>query len=148
MTWSDASVLSLEEGTMVRNRPIVLKSGDYLLPVYHETGHDPERVGPDSTSLFLRYQPAKRAWTKSGPIRSANGNIQPAVVELDDNHLIAYCRRGGDYDPKTIGYIIRAESHDGGLSWSEGKNSAFPNPNAAVEFLKLRKRPAALDLQR
>ncbi len=137
-TWSDASVLSLEEGTMVRNRPIVLKSGDYLLPVYHETGHDPERVGPDSTSLFLRYQPAKRTWTKSGPIRSTNGNIQPAVVELDDNHLIAYCRRGGDYDPKTIGYIIRAESHDGGLSWSEGKNSAFPNPNAAVEFLKLR----------
>ena len=43
LTWSDASVLSLDEGTMVRNRPIVLKNGDYLLPVYHETGHDPER---------------------------------------------------------------------------------------------------------
>ncbi len=138
LSWSDASVLSLDEGTMVRSRPIVLKSGDYLLPVYHETGHDPERVGPDSTSLFLRYQPSKRAWTRTGPIRSANGNIQPAVVELDDNHLVAYCRRGGDYDPKTIGYIIRAESRDGGLTWSEGKDSGFPNPNAAVEFLKLR----------
>ena len=65
-TWSDASVLSLEEGTMVRNRPIVLNNGDYLLPVYHETGHDPENVGADSTSLFLRYQPAKRTWTKTG----------------------------------------------------------------------------------
>ena len=41
-TWSDASVLSLDEGTMVRNRPIVLRNGDYLLPLYHETGHDPE----------------------------------------------------------------------------------------------------------
>jgi predicted neuraminidase len=137
-TWSDASVLSLEEGTMVRNRPIVLSSGAYLLPVYHETGHDPEKVGADSTSLFLRYEPAKRVWTKTGPIRSPNGNIQPAVVELDNNHLIAYCRRGGDYDPKTIGYIVRAESSDGGLTWSEGKDSAFPNPNAAVEFLKLK----------
>jgi predicted neuraminidase len=137
-TWSDASVLSLEEGTMVRNRPIVLKNGDYLLPVYHETGHDPEKVGAESTSLFLRYQPTKRLWKRTGPIRSAKGNIQPAVVELDDNHLIAYCRRGGDYDPKTIGYIVRAESNDGGLTWSEGKDSAFPNPNAAVEFLKLR----------
>ncbi len=136
-TWSDASVLSLEEGTMVRNRPIVLKNGDYLLPVYHETGHDPEKVGAESTSLFLRYNPATRLWTRTGPIRSANGNIQPAVVELAENHLIAYCRRGGDYDPKTIGYIVRAESNDGGLTWSEGKDSAFPNPNAAVEFLKL-----------
>ena len=136
-TWSDASVLSLEEGTMVRNRPIVLKNGDYLLPVYHETGHDPEKVGADSTSLFLRYEPAKRLWIRSGPIRSKNGNIQPAVVQLDDNRLIAYCRRGGDYDPKTIGYIVRSESRDGGRTWSEGVDSAFPNPNAAVEFLKL-----------
>ena len=136
-TWSDASVLSLDEGTMVRNRPIVLKNGDYLLPAYHETGHDPEKVGAESTSLFLRYEPTKRRWSKTGPIRSAKGNIQPAVVELDDNHLIAYCRRGGDYDPKTIGYIVRAESRDGGMTWSEGKDSAFPNPNAAVEFLKL-----------
>ena len=136
-TWSDASVLSLDEGTMVRNRPIVLKNGDYLLPVYLETGHDPEKVGAESTSLFLRYEPAKRRWTRTAPIRSAKGNIQPAVVELDDNHLIAYCRRGGDYDPKTKGFIVRAESRDGGLTWSEGKDSAFPNPNAAVEFLKL-----------
>ncbi len=42
VTWSDASVLSLDEGDMVRGRPIVLNNGDYLLPIYHETGHDPE----------------------------------------------------------------------------------------------------------
>jgi predicted neuraminidase len=137
-TWSDASVLSLDEGTMVRNRPIVLTNGDYLLPAYHETGHDPEKVGAESTSLFFRYEPSTRRWTKTGPIRSAKGSIQPAVVELGDHRLIAYCRRGGDYDPKTIGYIVRSESRDGGLTWDEGKDSAFPNPNAAVEFLKLR----------
>ena len=137
-TWSDASVLSLDEGDMVRGRPIVLKNGDYLLPIYHETGHDPELVGPDSTSLFLRFDPAKKTWTKTGAIRSPKGNIQPAVVQLDDGDLIAYCRRGGDYDPKTIGYIVRSESHDGGMTWSEGKDSAFPNPNAAVDFIKLK----------
>jgi predicted neuraminidase len=136
-TWSDASVLSLDEGTMVRNRPIVLHSGEYLLPIYHETGHDPEKVGADSTSLFLRFDPTRKTWTKAGPIRSASGNIQPAVVQLSDRDLIAYCRRGGDYDPGTIGYIVRAESHDGGFTWSEGKNSSFPNPNAAIEFIAL-----------
>jgi predicted neuraminidase len=137
-TWSDAPFPSLDEGTMVRNRPIVLNSGDYLLPAYRETGHDPERVGPESTSLFLRYNPAKAEWTKTGPIRSRGGNIQPAVVQLTDRDLIAYCRRGGDYHPDTVGYIIRAESHDGGSTWSEGKDSSFPNPNAAIEFLKLK----------
>jgi predicted neuraminidase len=136
-TWSDASVLSLDEGDMVRGRPIVLEDGQYLLPIYHETGRDPELVGPESCSQFLRFDPTKKAWTKTGAIRSPKGNIQPAAVQLDERHLIAYCRRGGDYDPKTVGYMVRSESHDGGLTWSEGKDSQFPNPNAAIDFLKL-----------
>jgi predicted neuraminidase len=51
---------------------------------------------------------------------------------------VAYCRRGGDYRPETVGFIVRSESHDGGWTWTEGKDSAFPNPNAAVDLLKLR----------
>ena len=137
-TWSDASMLVLDEGTLVRNRPIVLDDGDYLLPLYHETGHDTESTGPDSYSFFLRYQAKDKTWTKTGPIRSPKGNIQPAVVQLSSNDLVAYCRRGGDYKPETIGYIVRSESHDGGRTWSEGKDSPFPNPNAAVDFLKLK----------
>lgn len=137
-TWSDASMLSLEEGMMVRNRPIVLADGDYLLPIYHEVGEDTEAVGPGSTSRFLRFHPATSTWTPGGIIRSPKGNIQPAVVQLEDGKLIAYCRRGGDYSPKTVGYIVRSESTDGGKTWSEGVDSSFPNPNAAVDFLKLR----------
>jgi predicted neuraminidase len=136
-TWSDASVLTMEEGLMVRNRPIVLENGDYYLPAYKETGQNTEVVGPDSTSLFFRFDPRSGHWSESGRIRSPRGNIQPAVVQLDANHLIAYCRRGGGYGASETGYIIRAESHDGGRTWSEGKDSPFPNPNAAVEFLKL-----------
>jgi predicted neuraminidase len=136
-TWSDAFMINLDEGMMVRNRPIVLANGDYLLPVYHETGRDTEAVGPDSTSLFLRYDGKTKEWKPTGRIRSKTGNIQPAVVQLSDTHLIAYCRRGGDYKPTTQGYIVRAESRDGGQTWSEGLNSPFPNPNSAIEFLKL-----------
>jgi predicted neuraminidase len=137
-TWSDASMLVLDEGTLVRNRPIVLADGDYLLPLYHETGHDQEMTGPDSFSFFLRYSVKAGHWTKTGPIRSPRGNIQPAVAQLADRDLVAYCRRGGDYRPETIGYIVRSESHDGGQTWSEGTDSAFPNPNAAVDLLKLK----------
>lgn len=137
-TWSDAFMISLDEGMMVRNRPIVLATGEYLLPIYHETGHDTEMVGPDSTSLFLRYDLKKKTWTPTGRIKSRTGNIQPAVVQLSATHLIAYCRRGGDYKPTKDGYIVRSESRDGGMTWTEGVNSTFQNPNSAIEFLKLK----------
>ncbi|WP_206107616.1 sialidase family protein [Paludisphaera rhizosphaerae] len=138
-TWSDASLLVLEEGTLVRNRPIVLSDGAYLLPLYRETGADTEATGPDSQSFFLRYDPKAKAWSTTGPIVSPRGNIQPAPVELSPGKLVAYCRRGGDYRPETIGHIVRAESSDGGRTWTEGRDSAFPNPNAAVDLLKTRK---------
>lgn len=137
-TWSDAFPLHLEEGMMVCNKPIVLYNGNYLLPLYHETGADKEKTGAESTGLFLRFDVKKKQWSETGRIRSLTGNIQPAVVQLTDKDLVAYCRRGGDYEPTTNGYLVRAESHDGGQTWSEGKNCQFPNPNAAVDFLKLK----------
>lgn len=137
VTWSDAFPLALEAGMMVRNRPIVLHDGRYLLPVYQEDGADTETVGPASTSRFLEFDPKAQAWSTLGDIRSAKGNIQPAVVEVAPDHLIAYARRGGGYGPVTDGWLVRSESRDGGRTWSEGRNSAFPNPNSAVDFLKL-----------
>lgn len=136
-TWSDSFFVALEEGMMVRSRPLLLADGDYLLPVYHETGHDTERVGPDSTSLFLRFDPRKKKWSQSARIRSAKGNIQPSVVQLTADHLVAYCRRGGGYGPGTESFVVRSESRDGGQTWSEGRDTQFPNPNAAIDLLKL-----------
>jgi len=136
-TWSDSMLLTLQPGTMVRNRPIVLDNGDYLLPIYHETGEDTEKTGADTTSVFLRGDPKTHHWTEAGRIHSQKGNLQPGVVQLDDGRLIAYCRRAGDYLPTTKGWIVRSESKDRGQTWSEGVDSVFPNPNAAVDFLRL-----------
>jgi predicted neuraminidase len=137
-TWSDSFVVSEREGMMVRGRPIVLSSGEYLLPAYHETGFDQEVVGPDSCGWFLRWDRKRTRWVEGGRISSKKGNIQPAAVEISPGRMIAYCRRGGGYGPVTDGYIVRSESEDGGRTWSEGRDSQFPNPNAAVDFLKLR----------
>lgn len=137
-TWSDAFPLVSEEGMMVCNKPIVLNNGDYLLPLYFEGGNNPEFTGADSSGLFLRYDAKKKAWKQTDRIRSATGNIQPVAVEVRDNSLVAYCRRGGNYEPTTNGWLVRAESRDGGWTWSAGANSQFKNPNAAVDFIKLR----------
>jgi predicted neuraminidase len=137
-TWSDPVMLAFEEGMMVRSRPIALADGDYLLPIYHETGTDTEAVGAESTSLFLRYEVKQRRWVETNRIRSRIGNIQPAVVQISNDYLISYSRRGGDYKPRTDGFLVRSESRDGGRTWSPGQDSTFPNPNAAADFIRLR----------
>ena len=137
-TWSESFLLTFDAGTMVRNRPIVAPNGDYLLPVYHEVGTDPESVDRNCTSYFLRFDPKTKAWSESNRIHSRLGNIQPAPAWIDGDHLVAFCRRGGGYGVQPDGWLVRTESHDQGRTWSDGTDSEFPNPNAAIDFLRLR----------
>src|SRR5262245_49560652 len=109
-TWSDTFPLVNDQGMMVCNRPIVLHNGDYLLPLYFESGFNTEFTSPDSSGLFLHYDRQKKAWKQTGRIRSVTGNIQPVPVEVRPNELIAYVRRGGNFEPTTNGWLIRAES--------------------------------------
>jgi predicted neuraminidase len=136
-TWSDSDVLAFELGSMARGAPIELNNGDYLLPVYHETGEDRERTASDTHSFFLRYNPKKKEWSESGRIFSTNGNLQACPVQISDDYLVAYCRPGGDFEPNPKRFVIRSESRDGGHTWSKGTDSEFPNPNSAVDFIKL-----------
>lgn len=139
-TWSDASILSLERGTLVRGAPIVLSDGRYLLPVYREAGDDREFVGEDTVSFGLLYDPKTREWTRGGNIVSRLGNLQAALAEIASGHVIAFCRRGGGYRARPDAWMVYAESRDCGLTWTEGREltDRFPNPNAAVELLPLR----------
>lgn len=138
MTWTDSELLSFRKGLMVRSKPIPLPDGDFILPIYHEVGSDTEYVDAESASLFARYCKTTRAWTLSNEVNSRIGNIQPSAVLIDENTLLAYCRRGGGYGPRADGYIVKTESHDGGVTWSRGEDTPFPNPNAAIDLLKLR----------
>jgi len=139
-TWSDSVMIASEKGMVVRSQPIVLNNGDYLLPIYNETGKDREETGSDTTSLFLRFNKAAKTWTETGRIRARIGCLQPSVVQLTDGHLIAFMRRGGGYYPEWTekGYIYKSESHDGGQTWSEAVETEFPNPNSAIDLLKLK----------
>lgn len=136
-TWSEPFQITFEAGTMVRGRPVALPDNSWILPVYHEQGTDTEVTSPDDTSFFLRFDPTTRRWSESNRVRSRLGNIQPAPAVIQDEHLVAFCRRGGNYEGQPDGWMVRTESHDGGRTWSYGTDSEFPNPNAAVDFLRL-----------
>lgn len=137
-SWSDSDNLTFERGTMVRARPILLNNGDYLLGVYKETGNDREVVGSETMSFFLRYVKQEGVWKETNRIPSRRGNLQPSPVQIDDNYLVAYCRRGGDYNNSPENKLVRTESRDGGWTWSAGTETDFPNPNSATDFIKLK----------
>lgn len=137
-TWSDSFMLTMEEGTMARGKPIVLNNGDYLLPMYYETGEDRESTDSDTKSFFLRYNTKTQEWTETNRITSPNGNLQPQVVQLTDEKLICYMRRGGGFGPGTSGYTMYSESLDGGYTWSDAVDTEFKNPNSAVDIVKLK----------
>ncbi|MBN2329779.1 MAG: exo-alpha-sialidase [Candidatus Omnitrophica bacterium] len=136
-TWSDSFLLTFEEGTMVRGQPIVLNNADYLLPLYLEKGADTERTDPATSSFFLRYNPQDKTWKPTNLIHSPMGNLQAQAAQITGDYLVCYIRRGGDYEPTNDGYLLRAESRDGGYTWSDAVQTSFPNPNAAVDFIKL-----------
>jgi len=123
---------------MVRGRPELLRNGDFLLPVYIETGEDRERTAATTSSFFLRYNHETKAWTETNRIHSERGNLQAQVAQLDDQYLVAYIRRGGGFEPDETGYVLRSESRDGGFTWTDAKDTEFPNPNSAVDFLRLK----------
>jgi predicted neuraminidase len=136
-TWSDSFMLSSERGSMVRGKPIVLNDGDYLLPMYHETGDDRESTATDTCSYFLRYHPFDDSWRETNRIQSVSGNLQPQVVQITDQFLICFMRRGGGFGPDTSGFIQRAESNDGGYHWSRATDTDFKNPNSAIDVARL-----------
>ena len=136
-TWSDSFMLNFQEGTMVRGQPIVLNNGDYLLPMYYESGQDREMTAATTSSYFMHYNPKTKKWTETNRIKSLMGNLQAQVVQLSDDYLVAYIRRGGDFLPTDHGYTLRSESRDGGYTWTDAVETKFPNPNSAVDFIKL-----------
>lgn len=137
-TFSDSALVTEETGFMVRGKPIVKMNGDYLVPIYHEYGTDIEVSDGRNTGLFLHYDVKKKLFTKSKEFGYRLGVEQPAVAQLTEKHFVAYCRRGGDYNKTDDGWMVFTESFDGGWTWSKGVDSEFPNPNSAVDLLKLK----------
>jgi len=138
-SWSDSFMLCMEEGSMVRGQPIVLDTGEYLLPLYNEKGDDREFTDSSSVSYFLRYNPKTQEWTESkNRIRSPEGNLQAQVVQINATDLFCFMRRGGGYGPTEDGWMLRSDSKDGGFSWTDAVRTDFPNPNSAVELIKLK----------
>ena len=109
-------------GWMPRVHPLLLPSGRWILPLYSDTF---------SASIMAISDDRGETWTASRPLIGF-GNIQPSLVRKKDGELVAFMRDNGH------NHRIRlSRSRDDGVSWSPVVDSAFPNPGAGIEAIRL-----------
>ena len=120
VTWSDNRVIREDLGWMVRNEPV--SYGDQLLmPMYDER---------DWSAFVLASNDGGDSWIASAQLRSRVGIIQPAIASLGSGEILMLLRSAG-------GYVYRSVSADG-KRWSSPQPTDLPNPNSAVELIRLR----------
>ncbi len=122
-TWGAERVLSPEPGWMVRNRPLALPSGEWLLPAYDER---------DWTSFALISDDRGETWRPSNRVTAPPGVIQPAIAPLPGGRLLMLLRTGG-----TGGWIWQATSADRGQTWSQATPTGVPNNNSGLDLIRL-----------
>jgi len=124
-TWGPVVMLRNKRGWMTRNHPIYLSDGSILLPLYSENKW---------CSEFMKSRDGGQSWEHISEVCSRPGNIQAAVVELDDGTLYSTMRTGGR---KGKGRVWETRSSDGGVTWSGPTRTKLPNPNAGTDMIEL-----------
>lgn len=119
--WTPARPLAGPLGNNVRYPPVRLASGGLLLPAYDDLL---------KRSLFYASDSGTQ-WRLVSTLSSAPGNIQPSVVVLADQSLLAVMRNdGGDW-------LWAARSFDEGRTWTAPADSGFLNPGSPAELVRL-----------
>ena len=115
----------LNMGTLVKAPPLLYSDGTIGLPVYHEM------FGKYGALLHLSHTGSVLDMSRMNGNRAS---LQPSVVPLGPERAIAFLRNSRG--PSRL--IQRADTADGGRSWSAARSLSLPNPDSPVAGLHAR----------
>ncbi|MHA1819614.1 MAG: exo-alpha-sialidase [Promethearchaeota archaeon] len=128
-TWSKPKLLYPFISRGVKNPPIMLKSGRYILPAYVEFKF--------LRGVFFYSDNKGKSWKQSKKVdlkkeiipegyEDKKGRMveQPTLIERKDGSLLALFRNDG----RPMKKMLYAESYDGGETWTKADNYILPNP--------------------
>ncbi len=129
LTWERSKPLHLGPAlnltNNVKNRPVTLDDGSFLIPAYHELAR--------KFSVAVRFDPDTERYEKRRMSQSGR-NIQPAIVEGPGGTLTALFRNMSKEGKR---FARRSTSHDGGASWTPLEETDLPNPNSGLDAIRL-----------
>ncbi|MHA1791612.1 MAG: exo-alpha-sialidase [Promethearchaeota archaeon] len=137
--WSRPRLLYPFISRGVKNPPIMLRSGRYVLPAYVEFKY--------LRGVFFYSDNKGRSWRQSNKVDLRDDLIpagyedkkgrmveQPTLVEREDGSLLALFRNDG----RPMHKMLYSESFDGGASWSKAGEYILPNPAGGFFMRRLK----------
>lgn len=127
MNWSDPVRLPAGMLGPIKDKPIQLVNGDIVAGTSVESYQS-------WSGWIERSTDEGKTWTKHGPIvipGAPYGLIQPTLVELRPNVLRLFAR-------SRQGFIYKADSSDGGRTWTAASPTSLPNPNSGIDCVRLK----------
>lgn len=128
-TWTPPEHLPAGIYGPIKNKPLVLRDGT----IVSGTSVESHKAW---TSWVERSTDNAKTWTKHGPIEypgDVYASIQPAIVPLGDGRLRMFVRTTDH-----IGRVAKADSRDGGRTWTPLTLTELPNPNSGIDAVALR----------
>ncbi|WP_374706733.1 exo-alpha-sialidase [Arthrobacter sp. NicSoilC12] len=133
-TWGPVETLFAANstgGVFVRQLPVVLPSGRWIIPIFRCITTPGEKwVGNSDDSAVMISDDAGATWSEHvlpGSLGCVHMNIQPVA----DGSLLALFRS------RWADSIYESRSTDGGTTWSEPVPTELPNNNSSIQFVAL-----------
>lgn len=140
-TWSPPTTLfpaTTTGGVFVRQPPVVLASGRWLVPVFHCVATPGQAwVGDHDTSAVLISDDGGVTWQER-PVPDSTGCVHMNIHALNDGTLLAM------YRSRWADHIYRSVSTDDGWTWSAPAPTSLPNNNSSIQYVPLRDGSLAL----
>lgn len=137
-TWGPIEVLLDKPGTFVRQPPVVLENGDWLLPVFYcDTKPGEKWVGNYDTSAVKISSDQGKTWVDYA-VPNSLGCVHMNIMQLKDGRLMAL------YRSRWADNIYQSYSTDGGHTWSDPVATELPNNNSSIQATVLENGHVAL----
>ncbi|GAB5376840.1 MAG: exo-alpha-sialidase [Acuticoccus sp.] len=124
--------LPLPPGTFIRGPIHVRHDGAWLLPLFRCVSRPGERwTGSHDTAALAISIDAGAAW-RTVEVPDSLGCVHMTLVPLGGDRYAAFFRR------RQADHVFRAESADGGETWSAPAATDLPNNNSSISAIRLR----------
>lgn len=121
--WTDPTLIRTQRGLMAKTHPVVNNDGRLLLPLYNHTRFCPYLLVVEDLD-----RPTQALLTAETMARDSV--IQPSIAQVDRHNYIMLARTNK-------GSIWRSISSNNGYSWTIFQPTPLPNPNSAVDIVRI-----------